>query len=251
VWQSDGSPISIPNATTLQISVQASDPFMNAIIPVQDIDYTIMPGGSVSITLDRTSGQSATISIQGLADSVISGLQLRANLVPVANTVQVNVQDTPSVASYKTKSPPNTIDVGFTSVEDAKAIANIYLAYYSQRRPAITIPIFNINGFRLFQMLYRDLSDRVHIVDRQTGLDDDFFIESISHFISQAGMEVLTTFGCEKAPQPASGQFRFDDATFGKFDVGKFGSFGLDSPTEVFIFDHATQGKFDVGLFGT
>ena len=94
-------------------------------------------------------------------------------------------------------------------------------------------------------------SDRITVVDDETGLNRDFFIEQIQHQIPLGGLLHSTTFGCEAVPAPGVSPFTFDDATNGKFGTGRFATLPLDSSTEIFIFDHATQGKFGTGKFAT
>jgi hypothetical protein len=170
----------------------------------------------------------------------------------VSRTVQVNATDPVSAAAYGVRGLPPGVDLSWACAEDAAAVAAIYLARYAQRAPIVTIPVASANPGRLYQQLNRDLSDRIHITDSETGLDADFHIEQISHATSGTGRILTTTFGCEKAPLTAAAPFIFDDATRGKFDTGgTFGAAGLDDPATVFIFDDATQGKFGTGAFAT
>ena len=46
------------------IDPAASDPFRSAITPDEDIDFTITAGTLTSLTLNRTSGQSVTMTKQ-------------------------------------------------------------------------------------------------------------------------------------------------------------------------------------------
>jgi hypothetical protein len=109
--------------------------------------------------------------------------------------------------------------------------------------------VTNANATILAQQLGRDLSDRVTIVDSESGINADFYFEQIRHEISETGLRLSTTFGCEKARTVPSGLFRFDTSGAG-FGQGAFGPSGLDSPTSVFRFDTAGQG-FDQGLLAT
>jgi len=224
VWQTDAT-IAVPAGTAVTVTAQSSDPFLNAVTPVADTDYTLLAGAATA-SLSRTSGQSTTITFTDSgAGSIVTALQLRANPVTVARTVQVSVTDTASQAAYGVRGLPSGIDISGATVEDVVAVATTYVTRYAQRKPIVTIPVANLNGTRLTQQLARDLSDRVHITDTETGLDADFFIEQISHATSGHGRVLTTTLGCEKA-----------DAT---------------SPANVFVFDDAANGKFDTGRFGT
>lgn len=246
VWQST-SVIAVPSGGSVAVIAQASDPFTAAITPVAGTDF-LLQSGAVTVSLSRTSGQSATITVTDTGGgSVISGLQLRAYAVSVVNTVQVSGQDAPSVAAYGVRNPPST-DLSAACPEDAAALAVIYFARYAQRRPIIAIPVMNANGFRLTQQLSRNLSDLVHVTDTQTGLDAACYIEQISHTTTDAGMALTTVFGCEKAPVAAGNVFTFDKTGAG-FDQGTFGVSGLDNPASVWIWN--TQSTFDTNLLAT
>ena len=226
VWQTDAT-IAVPAGTSVSIIAQSGDPFLNAVTPVAGTDYTLLTGAATA-ALSRTSGQSATITFTDSgAGSLITELQLRANPVTVARTVQVSVTDTASQTAYGVRGLPSGIDLGGggATVEDVVAVATTFVTRYAQRKPIVSIPVANANDKRLTQQLARDLSDRVHITDTETGLNADFFVEQISHATSGTGRVLTTTFGCEKA-----------DAT---------------SPANVFVFDDATNGKFNTGKFGT
>lgn len=224
VWSTDGA-IAVPAGTSVTVIAQASDPFLNAVTPVAGTDYTLLTGAATA-ALSRTSGQSTTITFTDAgAGSIITDLQLRANPVTVARTVQVSVTDAASQTAYGVRGLPSGIDISGASVEDVVAVATTYVTRYAQRQPIVTIPVNNLNDKRLTQQLARDLSDRVHITDTELGLNADFFIDQISHVTSGHGRVLTTTFGCEKA-----------DAT---------------SPANVFTFDAATNGKFNTGKFGT
>ena len=145
----------------------------------------------------------------------------------MARTVQVSVTDTASQTAYGVRGLPSGIDLGGggATVEDVVAVATTYVTRYAQRKPIVTVPVANANDKRLTQQLARDLSDRVHITDTETGLNADFFVEQISHATTGTGRVLTTTFGCEKADATSPANvFAFDDATNGKFNTGKFGT---------------------------
>ena len=226
VWQTDAT-IAVPAGTSVAVIAQSGDPFLNAVTPVADTDYTLLTGAATA-ALSRTSGQAVTITLTDSGSgSIITGLQLQANPVTVARTVQVSVTDTASVTAYGVRGLPSGIDLGGggATVEDVVAVATIFVTRYAQRKPIVSIPVANANDKRLTQQLARDLSDRVHITDTETGLNADFHIEQISHATTGTGRVLTTTFGCEKADATTPANvFVFDDATNGKFNTGKFGT---------------------------
>jgi hypothetical protein len=222
VWTSD-STVTIPASTTLDIEVSTGDPFADASTPEIDTDYTVITG-SVTVSLSRTSGQSTVISLTaGGSLATVAGLKLRAVSVPVARTRVVTVEDTASQAEYG-KRAPESFDAPWLSFNDAGAVAAAMLAHRAQRLPVVTIHLTGGNDTIMTQQLARDLSDRITIVDAETGLNSAFFIERIQHEITGAGSQMHeTTFACEKASTGAAPSvFRFDIAGRG-FNQGVFG----------------------------
>lgn len=231
------------------VVIQADDPFVNAMVPVEDVDY-VLSSGTIKLGLTRTSGQSTTLRIVAVTTTVIRGMQVRAMPVTVTSTVQVNAENSVSVARYGVRSYPN--DAPWCNANDAAAVAELVLLRWADRRPTVTITLrtgANGDQTRMAQALGRDLSDRVTIVDARTGLDDDFYIEQIAHEIDGAGQFHTTSFGCEKASLYPDTPFQFDVSGHG-FDDGVFVESGIDDPSSVFVFGHATQGKFGTGRFG-
>lgn len=239
---------SIVSGDTLQVRVEATDPFYSAVTPVAATDYTLL-NGTVTVSLSRTAGQSTTINVKASGGAaVIQGLRLRAYSVSATRTFQVHAEDTTSIDSYGRRSYPG--EAPWVSAEDAKAIADLILAQRAERLPIVSFRVAGSgNDTRMTQQLARDLSDRITIIDAETGLSDAFYIERIEHRISQAGMVHDTVFGCEKVPALPTNVFKFDVAGRG-FNDGKFGASGIDDPDTIFRFDVAGQG-FDDGLFAT
>ena len=248
VWSSDAI-ISMADGETKLVTVSASDPFINATPPVAGTDF-VQLSGTVTATLTRTSGASTTIILKATGGPAqIAGLQLRAMAVSVGYSTVVGSDDTTSQQRYGKRSW--TADAPWAGVHDAQAISEIIMALRAERLPAVTVRLTGGNDAILAQQLQREVSDRVTIVDTETGLNRAFYVERITHSVRPAGSTLHgTDFGCEAVPTVTANVFTFDDATLGKFDTGAFGGAGLSDPSKVFIFDHATQGKFDTGVFG-
>lgn len=244
VFESERS-YSLSDGQTVAIKVEASDPFIGAVEPVDGTDFTTL-SGTVEVTLSRTSGQSATIYVKAVGGAArITDLRLRAYPVPVVSTFQISAEDAVSISRYGRRSYSQ--DAPWAGIHDARAIADVLLGYRAERLPIVTFRMVNGNDTRMTQMLSRDLSDRITVVDAETGLNDGFFIERIEHTITEAGLYHETVFGCEKAPTQVDSVFRFDTTGQG-FDDGRFGITGLNDPAAMFRFDTSGHG-FDQGSF--
>ena len=253
VW-STSTTIVVRDGETVTIDVQADEPFMDLQDLVAGVDA--IWNFAVVLTADqfRRSGQSTRIDLKATGGTaVITYLQVRGRSVPVVRTTRVTAEDSVSIASHGKRSYPDTAP--WVNTHDALAVASLIIAHYSERRPAVRMRVVAQDPAHLVQILSRSISDRIHIRNDELGLDEDFFIENISHTIRRINPEKLpvhaVVFGCERTLLTSgSNPFTFDKAGAG-FDDGTFGLFGVDDPNTVFIFDHPTQGQFDVGLFGT
>jgi hypothetical protein len=247
VWTSQGL-LSVPAGTTATVIARAPEPFLGAITPQQDTDYTLL-SGSATVTIGQTSGQSTVISIAAAAgnDAVLQDLKLRATAIS-STSVMVTVEDATSIAKYGRKAYGSGRLPVWCNTYDAAAILNLIVAQRAERLPTMQVTMRGAGSrLRLAQCLHRDLSDRVHITESLTGLDADFFIEQISHTIGAGGAEHVTTFGVEKIPPTVTNPFTFGVSGKG-FDQGLFMGGGLDDPNTMFRFDTAGHG-FDQGVF--
>lgn len=246
--------LSLSNGESRVIAVSTTDPFVNAVTPVVNTDFMTAGAGSVSVQLSQVSGQSSTITLLAVGGGVVvSGLQLRAQSIPVARTIQVSQRDTASISDHGEKTFPDSAP--WADAQDAFAITSMILLHYAQRRPTVQMRIVAQDGEHYFQIIQRMISDRIHITNAEAGIDDDFFIENITHQIdrmNQTGLPPVhsAVFGCEKDISITSNPFRFDVRGSG-FDDGVFDPIGSDNPDSVFIFDDPDNGMFDVGAFGT
>lgn len=246
VWQMSGQR-SIADGETVLLTASASSPFFGAVVPVAGEDFTPL-SGTVQVALTGTSGQAITVLVTAVGGpAVIDGMTVRAYPIVTQTTVRVRAEDSTSIADVGRRSWPSERAPVLASVPDAVAIADIILAHRARRLPTVTITLRGGGVDRLREQLARDLSDRVRIVDPETGLDADFWVEQISHTVS--GLDHATVLGCEQVPAVPDEPFTFDVAGRG-FDDGKFAPTGTDDGDTVFRFDTAGQG-FDDGLFGT
>lgn len=182
VWTSEGI-ISLQVGETRTFIASSSDPFINAQAPVVNRDYLPL-GGTVTTSLDRTSGGSATITVTAVGTAAyIQDLKLQAQPIQTAFTTQVSVSDAASIADYGPRSFPN--DLPWCSLRDAEAILGLAVAMHAQPLPVVvaTFQCYVDRSLGEF-VLTRDMSDRVHITETESMLDSAFYLESIAHRVS-------------------------------------------------------------------
>lgn len=247
VWTSSAT-YTLADGETINIIARTSDPFIQAVTPVattdaeNPADYTIL-SGAVAVALSNTAGATTTVSITASGGpAVITDLKVRAYSVSVSRTFVVLVEDASSIAKHGLRSYPDPIP--WVNVHDALAVAQLIITHRAERLPVVTMRVTGGNDTRTVQQLSRDLSDRVTITDADSGLDADFYIETIQH--KTDGVFHETMFGCEKTrdAELSTDAFRFDTAGQG-FDDGVFEGLGLMDPAFMFRFNTSGQGFND------
>lgn len=199
IWELGGT-LSLGINQVVTLVARASEPFSNAVTPVGGTDYTLLTGSLASITLSRTSGASTTLTITaGASGATLTGLQLRGTSYAGAETLVSNTVDaSASIAKYGTRSYRQDIwpevSPGF-----AYDTCNVLVQRYSEPRATVRVTLNGAQSARLTQMLTREISDRVTVVEAQTGLNNDCFIEHIRHEVALAGRLHRTVFGLEVA----------------------------------------------------
>jgi hypothetical protein len=224
VWETEAT-IDIPASSTVPVSVELTDPVQGAAVPsVSGKDYSLL-SGTVTPTLSRTSGTAITIFLAaGGVAARITNLRLRAYPVPVTYTVQVSATDATSQTDYGLRSYP--AEAPWAGQYDAKAIADLQVATRKQPNPILNIrfPCGLNQDARLTALLTRDLSDRVTVVEPETAVNSDFFLESFQHSIDGITDHQITV-GAEAVP-PTVGNpaimFQFDGPPGTGFNDAEF-----------------------------
>lgn len=183
------------------IIARGTDIFTAARTPTIANGDLIVSSGTVTSTLDRTSGATCTITLTaGAAGTVITSLRLLAHLVTVDSTTNLtnSVSTSVSQGRYGIRSYPldTRAEIAINTLQD---FCNAVVGLYSEPRPIVVITLNNNDAARLTQILNRTLSDRITVIDTASGFNGDVFIERIEHQIQRNGSLHLTSFGCEKA----------------------------------------------------
>jgi hypothetical protein len=253
IWSTEDT-LNLTNGQSKQIQFSGSDPFLRAVVPVQNTDYTSTGSGVLQITLDRDSGASATLTLTAIGGTVnVQNLQVRAYAVPVQRNTTVTRTDPGSISVHGERAYPD--GAPWAGVNDAYDIAGAILLRYAQRRPTVEMRVVTQDPDHFVQILSRTVGDRIHIVNGEMGLDDDFFIERITQTVSRINAPGRppvhsVVFGCEKALVQQANPFRFDVRGAG-FDQGVFDPIQGDGPFTTFMFDDPVNGVFDYGQYGT
>lgn len=249
VWTSE-DPVSIAAGTSAQFTIQAdSAPFIGAIVPsVAEGDIVLQSGAVSGVTLSRTSGQSAILTITCSGDTVITRLALRAYAAAVSRTVQVNARDQGSIGRFGTKEWPSEAAPSWAGPYDAQAIASRVVTLYATYRPTLTFTVVALDVNYLAEILDARVSDRITVRNDQRGINSDFMIERLSHRITKLGIMHRLTITCQAIePTQPTTPLTFDVAGRG-FNDGRFSVDGIDNAGSMLRFDVAGQG-FNQGVF--
>lgn len=188
-------------------------PFKDAMAPVEGTDYGLAAGSLASVSLDRTSGASAELTLTAGPDGATvtgpsptedsdEGLGVRAKPVTVDGETlvasRVNAAD--SIARHGRRTLPSQYairpEIARNSAQD---LADAIVAFYKTGRQTVEAPLINSDAATQSQQLARDLGDRIRI-DAESGnydVDRDFRILGITHEILNQRV-LRTVWHCEE-----------------------------------------------------
>jgi hypothetical protein len=206
VWSAGGDIVLSANQSRT-LFARPQDPFQNAVSPVAGTDYQVT-AGSVTVSMTYTSGFLAILTVTagasgctvtGPAATPTQGLQVRAQPLSIVSqaVVQSTVAVTSSDSAYR---GVQTLDVaGWPEVDVpmAEAVCNSWASRYQVQRPQVTLSVYGGDHDHFEQLVRREVSDRISIRERNTGLQADVWIESKQLSIGPAG-HVSGTWACEK-----------------------------------------------------
>lgn len=243
VWERSRD-IVLTSGETETLDIVFDDPVTNARTPEEDVDYNLSLG-SVNISLSRNSGKSLRMDITAVGGPAkITSLQLRANPVVTDQTYSVDKSNNSSIDIYGEQT--YTQDMPWASYRDTIALADIVLGNRAEQLPAITATLNNHNTERMTELLQREVSDRVHIIESETFTDDDFYVNQIEHTITEGGLYHTALFGYEQVKSQVDNVFTFDDPDKG-FNDGVFGISGVSNPSDLFIVGTTNLGEGFLG----
>lgn len=210
VWEY-GATLELSANQSRTLFARPADPFVEAVEPVAATDYTVT-AGSATVVLTYSSGFVAFIvvtagpsgaTIEGVTST---GLQLRAKSLTIVSetTAENSVDASESIAKFSPipgAAIPITLSVqGWPEIDPAtaEAVCNAWVNRYMVPRPVVMIGLRNADGEHLRQILERMPSDRITLVEANTGLDADVWVNSTQLRISgAAGRVVEAVLGCE------------------------------------------------------
>lgn len=175
-------------------------------------DYAVMAGGIASKVLDRDSGTSCRLTITATsAGATLSKLRVRGQpfIVQRSEMIKSTVDTSASQAKYgfKPSSPSIRKEIDRDTMQ---TVVNGFADFYKRPRPTVIIKSSNalVADAQLFE---RQISDRLTVVEQQTGVNREFWLEHIGHTFKR-GNNIEVQYGLEAAHTDAHSDTHSDAA---------------------------------------
>ncbi len=171
--------------------------------PVSTTDYTAnsqSDGGGDDMTSDIsivTTKFAQTIKLvitnNGSVPAYITLLKARGTYYNPNTTVTKKSENTDSQAAYQKR----TLEFDgkyMYDADQAQDLADYAIGKYKNPRPELSMTITNKDASTLTQILSREISDRITVVNDKLGVDGDYFIDYMEHDISMGGKLHTATY---------------------------------------------------------
>lgn len=188
------------------------------------VDFTVVAGSLVSVSLLETSGQKVRIRmIAGAGGATVNGVtsngpQLRAVSLPVTTTAPVTSTVNVALSSARFRPKDYTIPIWpEITANQALDLCNNHARRYQRPRDQMTVTVGNISATALYFILTVAPSDRLRIIHTHGGIDASFFVEQLHHDLSRGGGLHTLTLACERVTDDVPARFgtaRFDFDAF-------------------------------------
>jgi hypothetical protein len=173
------------------------------VTPVATTDYTansLATGLGTDMTTDiaiTTTKFAKTIKLSiinnGTVPAFITLLKARGTWYDDQTKVTRKAEDTTSQTAYQKRT--FELDAKYTEDADhAQEYATYFLGKFKEPRAELSMGIMNQDSATLTQILSREISDRITVVNTKLGINADYFIDYMEHDISMSGLLHTTTY---------------------------------------------------------
>lgn len=217
IWQNNGI-MSLAANEVRTFELFSANPFQSIVSPlVSGTDWTTPVGSLVSATAVQVDAVRFRLTITvGSSATQIAGLQVRAAPYMGANQEVTNIVDT---STSQNTHGPHARDVSGRAEIDpnvAAALCDTTVQRYMTPRAVNHFVVIGYDDQAISQIFARQVSDRIHYIEPQTGQDIDALIESKNVRIIDS--LITCTFGVERSADTGYG--RYD---LGVYDVAVYG----------------------------
>lgn len=186
----------------------SGDPWSSISGVTVTTDYVVSAGSLTSVVTTQISATVVAITftaggggatVLGPA-SATTGPQLRATAVPVVSTERI-VQTASGSTLLTTTHSLNLGDAGASkemTAASGQSLVNAAAVYYRNPRAIVSIELVNSSWELLDQIGQLEVSDRIAIIEEQTGTASDFWVEQIRHQVDSGGIVHRCQLTCAK-----------------------------------------------------
>jgi len=207
LWRLEEIP-SIPVGESLtwwgEASVSGTSVFVDAwTTPVSTTDYTANSasnGSGTDMTADIGIAVSKfaktmkiTLTNNGNVPAFITLLKARGTYYDDLTKVTRKAEDSTSQTDYQKR----TLDIEgkyMSDADQAQDLVDYAIGKYKDPRAELSMTIMNQDSATLTQILSREISDRITVINDKLGVDGDYFIDYMEHDISMGGKLHTTTY---------------------------------------------------------
>ena len=207
LWTLEETPAISPGETLTwwgEASVSGDSVFVDAwTTPVITTDYTansaVGGGGddeSANISIVTTKfAKTIKLAITNNALHIvyITKLQARGTYYDAQTKVTRKKEDATSQTAYQKR----TLEIDgkyMTSADLAQSYCDYAIGKFKDPRAELSMTINNQDLATLTQILSREISDRITVVNTKLGIDGDYFIDYMEHNISEGGLFHTATY---------------------------------------------------------
>lgn len=206
VWEWEGS-VFIPPGETRSWYLELQDPISN---PAAVLGYDV---GHISAVFEAEVGGGSPRTGQRLRldlenDSATFGgggpeMGVTVTSIEVLAQVYSSTEETVSseiaVVKVRRTLPSSYNPWPYIARATAQDFVDAIVNAYQTPRAVVSITVENATATDLAQILAREISDRITIIDARSHVNHEFFIERMAHEISEMGQTHRLTLGCEKS----------------------------------------------------
>ena len=191
--------LSVTDATSLRTATgPTADIIVSDTVRGNGPDVHISAGDATFEFPLRESGADVPMSVTaGASGATLMNLHVRAQVMKIVRTNEVTYPESTSLPDGQIYKPTIISEIPLAV---ARALVFDLYARYHLSRPTENIVIYtDITNLTLYAILRLGLGYRVTVIGAQNGINEDFFIQQMTHEIDWNFKLLKSTFGLEKA----------------------------------------------------
>ena len=147
----------------------------------------------LTVTVTSEFAQGCIISVENTSyfDITLTYLIIKGTLIEPGYKVTKSGSDATSIQDHGER----TLDLRTKyplSIEDAVYMINYALNFYKDPQPLVRMTIQGKTDALLAQVLNRNISERVSVVNTRLGMNTEFYIEKVEHEIDEGDLHTVT-----------------------------------------------------------